>query len=75
MSCFYLNLEVAPEADISDTCKEAVRISRHLDIDVNFKFNGVTIGARPFDDWKKIIRAYDRELKGDHQFKIAYGND
>ena len=75
MSSFYLNLEATPGADIEWCCQEAIKISKQLDIAVNFKFNGVVVGARPYDVAEKIVRAYHKALNSDHSFKVACGND
>ena len=62
MSSLWLTVEVAPGADISSTCDEAVALASKAEITIWFSFNGVKCLARPNDnprgieaDWNRVF--------------------
>lgn len=71
MSNLWLTLEASAGAEISDTCREAVRVADRVGITVWFNFNGVKCLARPGDDPIALMEDWRKEMKSKHPHKIA----
>jgi len=58
-----IKLGVDPGEDLDHVIAAAVRIARHLDVTVRFKFNGTKCYAMPYDDAEYVVRRYHCEYK------------
>ena len=70
----HLTVEALAGSDISETCREAVSLANHLRLTVDFKFNGVTVMAKPGVDPKALTEAWREALnsKYDHKFACVH---
>lgn len=74
-----LRLEASPGADIGDCFDHALDLARHLNVVVNFDFNGVECGVRPCDFGaprakEVFVGNYHHEIATGSGLKICYAN-
>ena len=69
----YLEVNALAGSSIDRTCTQVVELADRICIPVHFRFNGVTCIAHPGDKAGELATAWERELKSDHQYKVARG--
>ena len=69
----YVEVGTMAGDDIQNTLKECIELSKHLQIDVRTKFNGVTCLIWPSTDICKILESFRKEIRSEHPFPIATG--
>ena len=70
-SSLHLKVNILGGTDISDACTDAVILSRHLNLTIDFNFNDVHVMVFPYSTPSKIVESYYEQLKSDDDYKIA----
>ncbi len=71
MSRMTIECKTAAGMDIKEAALEARRISRILDVWVEFNFNGINISVNPESDPDRVVVDYHEALRGNISFIIV----
>lgn len=71
MTSISIEVEVQLGASIEDACRETIALADALMIEVRFKFNDVTVLARPGADPARLVAAWSDAMRSARQCKFA----
>lgn len=59
----YVEVQAYAGAHCHSIIRQMVALATRINVDVWATLNGVRTLARPFDDWEKLIKAWETELE------------
>lgn len=67
----YMEVQAYAGAHVHSIIRQMVALATRINADVWCDLNGVRTLARPFDDWEKLIAAWEEELQTKRAYKHA----
>jgi len=67
----YVDVKAYGGSHIHQVIRQMVALATRINVDVWCDLNGVRTLARPFDDWEKLIVAWEAELDSKRAYKHA----